>query len=176
MTYEVCGLPDPFGCSVHMRTSTDGWSWGDASDIGTLLTTSSGQYFTHTPVLAVWAPGSSSDNAVVVVTAQMFNVPGGALAANSGGVYLVATLPSNSAPFVPNGSAWAQQGAAVDVPWPSWLPLNNYCPNYSPAVVVLAHSGADVGATPVVSVFEVSTTYVGTTLCTAFFNTTTLAV
>ncbi len=64
---KVCNLPAPLDCAVHMRASSDGWDWGDPTDLGTLVAdATTGSFFAHTPVLASWAAASS-----VLVTAQV---------------------------------------------------------------------------------------------------------
>lgn len=41
MSYELCG---PAACTVFPRTSTDGWNFGTASNMGAKVTTTSGQW------------------------------------------------------------------------------------------------------------------------------------
>jgi len=149
MTYEVCGVGGILECAAHMRSSSDGANWGNPQDAGTLIRGVNGEFFAHAPVLA-WKPPGSGDNGVLYLTGQMLFNSNGSPNSGSG-----ATLF-----YSPGGTqAWESIGAPVPVPFPP----NNYCPNYSPALVVY-------DSEPGYSIFEISTKYVGPT-CMAFYAT-----
>ncbi|AQZ61926.1 hypothetical protein BKM31_10980 [[Actinomadura] parvosata subsp. kistnae] len=69
MVYEYCELapvPDGHGCRVHLRTSADGWDWGDPRDPGTIIRTADGKHLAHAPTVA-WAPGGGPQGRLLVV-------------------------------------------------------------------------------------------------------------
>lgn len=121
MTYEDCG---PAACTVFYRTSTDGWNWGSSSNMGTKLQTPSGQYFEHAPTNA-WSPSVLSSNGAILVIGQVFFESTGAVSSQNGEVILE-NLSSDG-----NSGIWAPISAPVQVPTAS----NNYCPNYSSALL-----------------------------------------
>ena len=49
LTFEICGTD---GCATHLRTSADGWNWGNANDAGLRPETLDGKHFRHAPTLA----------------------------------------------------------------------------------------------------------------------------
>lgn len=115
MTYEICGTP---ACSVFYRTSPDGWSWGDPTNLGTKVVTASGQYLEHAPYNA-WAP-SASANGTILLIGQMMYESNNSISAGNG----LTIFTNHSA----DGSgAWSTMPAPVQVP----NAYDNYCPNYS---------------------------------------------
>jgi hypothetical protein len=120
MSYEVCGSN---GCAAFTRTSTDGWSWGDRTNIGFPIATIDGLHFRHAPTLA-WsaAPGESGR---FLVIGQMTYDANGAVARENG------TLVFSS----PEGGthAWYTIPAAVPIPEAK----DNFCPNYSSSLLPL---------------------------------------
>ena len=145
MTYEVCGTGDQYDCAVHYRTSRDGWNWGDPRDIGPMIHTRSGQYFTHTPTIST-APGGR-----VLLVGQMLNNADGSVAAGNG-----ATMFETG----PGGlGAWSAATAPVSVPGAR----NDVCPNYSSTLVPVGRS-----------VLEIATDYGADNVCRAYFATGTI--
>lgn len=127
MTNELCG---PAACTVFYRTSPDGWSWGDATNMGTRLTSATGQYFEHAPTNA-WAPSATSANGTILVTAQMMYESNGTVSAGNGSTIFV------------NHSA---DGSGTWTTMPSPVPLtdayDNYCPNYSSPLLPSTDGGS----------------------------------
>jgi hypothetical protein len=147
MTYEVCGTGDKYDCAVHYRTSSDGANWGSPADVGPIVTTATGQYFTHTPVVAWLANGTAAGRLVLV--GQQFREANGTLATTSGRTVLVNTENG--------GGYWFPVDAPVAVPSPD----NSYCPNYSSALLP---------STDGTRLLEIATDYVGTS-CRPFYAT-----
>lgn len=121
MTYEVCGTGDQYDCAVHYRTSSDGANWGDITDIGPLVRTETGQYFTHAPTVAWLYNGTAAGRFVLV--GQQFREADGSISTTSGRTVLVNTENGNG--------NWFPINAPVAVP----SPPNDYCPNYSSALL-----------------------------------------
>lgn len=147
MTYEVCGTGNQYDCAVHYRTSSDGADWGPPTDIGPMITTETGQYFTHTPVVAWLANGTAAGRLVLV--GQQFREANGALATTSGRTVLVNTENG--------GGNWFPVDAPVAVPSPD----ASYCPNYSSSLLP---------STDGTKLLEIATDYVGTQ-CRPFYAT-----
>lgn len=123
MTYEVCGVGGQYDCAVHLRTSADGWSWGDPSDMGTIPTSTTGQYFAHTPTV-VWSPGGGPQGSLLLIGQLLLNADGSTSSGN-GDTYFINTSNGNG--------PWQAATAPVSVPDAS----NAVCPNYSPTLVPL---------------------------------------
>ncbi|MFI7706170.1 RICIN domain-containing protein [Nonomuraea sp. NPDC049480] len=69
MVYEYCDIrpvTNGHGCRVYLRTSPDGWNWGDPGDRGTIIRTADGKHLAHAPTVA-WAPGGGPDGRILVV-------------------------------------------------------------------------------------------------------------
>ncbi len=121
MTYEVCGVGGQYECAAHYRTSADGADWGPPTDIGPMITTETGQYFTHAPTVAWLNNGTGAGRLVLV--GQQFREANGAIATTSGRTVLVNTENG--------GGNWFPINAPVAVPSPPNAP----CPNYSSALL-----------------------------------------
>lgn len=119
MTYEMCG---PAACTTFYRTSTDGWNWGNASNVGTALRLSDGRYFAHAPYNAVMANG-----AILVVGQELRNADN-TIAAGSGSTLFKSASGNPAGP-------WVAISAPVSVPNPDG---NNPCPNYSAPLLSVA--------------------------------------
>lgn len=147
MTYEVCATGDKYDCAVHYRTSADGADWGNPADIGPLITTATGQYFTHAPTVS-WLDNGTAAGRLVLV-GQQFREANGSVATTSGRTVLVSTE---------NGYGnWFPIDAPVAVP----APPNNYCPNYSSALRPSADG---------TRLLEIATDYDGT-VCKPYYAT-----
>ncbi len=85
MSYELCDTPaDP--CAAHLRTSTDGWTWGDPTDEGILPVTVDGHEFRHAPTL-VYSP-TPGQNGRLYMVGQMVYDGAGQVASENGAVVL----------------------------------------------------------------------------------------
>ncbi len=146
MSYEICGTP---ACAAYTRTSTDGWNWGAATNLGTKVLTASGQWLEHAPFNA-WAPSAASANGTLLLVGQMMYDSNGTVSAGNG----VTILTSHSA----DGSGtWGTMPAPVKVP----TAYNNYCPNYSSPLLPSVDGS---------TVLEFASDYVGS-VCTMFYGT-----
>lgn len=122
MSYEVCGVPGD-DCAAHFRTSTDGWDWGDATNVGTQPQTVDGLYFAHAPTLA-WT-SSPGQMGRLYMMGQMTMQPDGGDAPQNGNFLLASPQEGNQ--------LWYALPAPVPVPAPS----NKPCPNYSSPILPL---------------------------------------
>ena len=119
MTYEICG---PAGCTVYYRSSSDGWNFGDPTDVGTRLATASGQYFEHTPTNA-WTSLANSTNGALLVIGQVMLDSNNQVSAQNGQAIFIN--------YLDKGGPWDVISAPVSVP----DARDNSCPNYSSALL-----------------------------------------
>ena len=144
MSYEICG--STFGCDVYYRTSADGADWGDPAQPGTRIVSTDGGFFRHAPTITVVDDGTATGT--IVLVGQLYFTSGGEDPASG------STLLTNSA----GGSgAWQRADAPVQVP----DAYDNYCPNYSSALLPTADGSG---------IIEIATDYVGTE-CRAYYAT-----
>ncbi|WP_201314980.1 RICIN domain-containing protein [Dyella sp. EPa41] len=120
MSYELCG---PAACTVFSRTSTDGWNFGDAGNMGTKVQTTAGQYLEHAP-LNRWSPSVLSGNGAILLVGQVMYESNGSVSASNGKVLFVNTNTDGT-------GNWYTIAAPVQVP----TAYDNYCPNYSSALL-----------------------------------------
>lgn len=120
MSYELCG---PAACTVFSRTSTDGWNFGDATNMGTRVQTTAGQYLEHAP-LNRWSPSVLSSNGAILLAGQVMFESNGSVSASNGKVLFANTN-------VDGTGNWYTIAAPVQVP----TAYDNYCPNYSSALL-----------------------------------------
>jgi hypothetical protein len=146
MSYELCG---PAACTVFYRTSSDGWNFGTSSNVGTKVQTSSGQYFEHAPT-NVWSPSIISSNGALLLVGQVMFESNGNQSAENGQV-LFANLSSDGS------GAWYTIAAPVQVP----TAYNNYCPNYSSALLPAADGS---------SILELASAYNSSNQCLTYFG------
>jgi hypothetical protein len=138
MVYEVCNLPEPL-CSVYVRTSRDGWDYGDPSDLGTGVRTADGKYPRHTPTIDVTRSGR-----VLLVSEMLVNADGSQAADNG------------SAILVSDGTGvWREVPAPVANPGVN----NEGCRNFSPALLTSVDER---------SVLEIATDFDGG-VCKAYY-------
>ena len=119
MSYELCG---PAACTVFSRTSADGWNFGTASNTGTKIQTTAGQFFEHAPA-NVWSPSAASSGLLLLVGQVLFE-SNGAVSPSNGQLLFTNTSADGS-------GAWSTMPAPVQVP----TAYDNYCPNYSSALL-----------------------------------------
>jgi Domain of Unknown Function (DUF1080)/Carbohydrate binding domain len=62
MSYEDCGNQN---CAVYVKTSSNGDDWSPANSLGTLVQTSDGRHFIHTPYLA-WSPAGGPNGELLL--------------------------------------------------------------------------------------------------------------
>ena len=120
MSYELCG---PAACTVFSRTSTDGWNFGDPTNMGTRVQTATGQYLEHAP-LNRWSPSVLSANGAILLAGQVMYESNGSVSPSNGKVLFVNTN-------VDGAGDWYTIAAPVQVP----TAYDNYCPNYSSALL-----------------------------------------
>jgi hypothetical protein len=123
MSYEVCGVPGD-NCTAHLRSSPDGWSWGDPTDIGLRPSTVDGKYFQHAPTL-MWSGTPSQFGRFFLIGQVTLNADGSVAAEN--GNFVMANAEDGSLP-------WYGLPAPAPV---SPAPYDNFCPNYSSPLVAL---------------------------------------
>jgi hypothetical protein len=145
MSYEVCGTGVPaVECGVHLRTSSDGLNWGDPNDMGTFVKDGSGGYFLHTPVITSYGPFVPDGVRPLFLTAQMYMTANGEVAPRSGGMIL-SSQNGVDGPF-----------EVLNAPVFLYVNVSSYCPNYSPALIVLSDER---------TIFEISTDYGPAQIC-----------
>lgn len=120
MSYELCG---PSACAVYGRTSTNGWNYGNPSNLGDEIRTVGGQYFEHAPT-NVWSPSALSANGALLLVGQVLHDADGSVSSENGKVLFMTTSPDGSGPWYP-----------IDAPVQVPTAYNNYCPNYSSALL-----------------------------------------
>ena len=123
MSYEVCGVPGD-NCTAHLRSSADGWNWGDPIDIGARPSTVDGKYFQHAPTL-MWSEAPSQFGRFFLIGQVTLNADGSVAAEN--GHFIMANAENGTLPWY-----------AIPAPAPvSPAPYDNFCPNYSSPLVAL---------------------------------------
>ncbi|WP_413809852.1 sialidase family protein [Streptomyces sp. OE57] len=122
MTYEICSEDPKFSCVVHVRTSSDGWDWGDPANLGTRPETADGKYFRHAPTLA-WAPEDGNPQGKLLLVGQVMYNADGSKAEGSG-----RTVWTNSK---------GGEGAWKEIPAPVAVKSDkiDFCPNYSSSLL-----------------------------------------
>jgi hypothetical protein len=147
MSYELCG---PAACTVFYRTSTDGWNYGDPSNTGTKVQTTSGQYFEHAPT-NIWSPSViSPGNGALLLVGQVLYESSGAVSSENGQVLFVNNSSDGSGP-------WYTITAPVQVP----TAYDNYCPNYSSALLPAADGS---------SILELASDYNSSNECVTYYG------
>jgi len=145
MSYELCG---PAACTVFYRTSADGWNYGTASNTGTKVQTTSGQYFEHAPTNA-WSPSVTSSNGALLLVGQVLYESSGSVSSYNGQVLFVNNSSDGS-------GSWYTITAPVQVP----TAYDNYCPNYSSPLLPAADGS---------SILEMASDYNSSGQCVTYF-------
>jgi hypothetical protein len=147
MSYEICGTGNQYGCAAYTRSSADGWNWGTASSLGSRAVSVSGDYFRHAPTIAV-SPAPEPSGTLLLI-GQMLYDSSGAVAPGNGSTIFARPLDGSG--------GWHEISAPVDVPDAT----NNYCPNYSSALLPATDGSA---------LLEIATDYDGT-VCKPYYAT-----
>lgn len=63
MSYEICGSR---GCDVYLRSSSNGSSWGTASNMGTRVESTAGHHFSNTPTITWMNDGSPQGRLLLI--------------------------------------------------------------------------------------------------------------
>jgi hypothetical protein len=141
LTFEICTPGGQYRCVVHYRTSADGWNWGDPTYLGIRPETADGRYFRHTPNIAL-----GPDGKIYLVGQILYNANGTVAAGNGRTIFV---NDQNGA------GAWSSIDAPVQVP----NPYDNFCPNYSSALLVTPDGN---------SILQIATDYDGS-VCKPYF-------
>lgn len=145
MTFEDCKLgphstldPDET-CSVYLKTSPDGLNWQPVSSLGSLVQTSDGEHFLHTPYIA-WSPAGGKDGTLIVTGQRIVSGEDGHIKVieDSSGKYLMTNGHLGQGP-------WQKIRAPFAI-----VPTGGYdgykgetgCPGYSSPVLILDGSGS----------------------------------
>ncbi|WP_183091641.1 hypothetical protein [Streptomyces radicis] len=130
MSHEICNPGGQYQCVVHVRTSDDGWNWGDPTHLGHRPETADGRYFRAAPTIAQGPVEGDPDGRILLVGQMLLNADG-STAEGNGRTVLVNTDNADG--------PWqaAPAPVAVDVPEP------DFCPNYS-SPLLPATTGTDV--------------------------------
>jgi hypothetical protein len=152
MSYEICTKGGEYKCVVHIRTSTDGWNWGDPAYLGTEAKAPDGAYFEHAPTIA-WSPAGGPGGSLLLV-GQLFLERDGSRAPLDGRVMLVNTHDGSG--------PWAEVPAPVPVGVAAHY---DACSNYSSALLPSTNGSA---------VMEIASHYTSTGGCQADYATTRL--
>ena len=119
MSYEICG--DRFHCDVYTRSSADGWDFGDPADLGNRAESASGQFFRHSPANTFATSGAGGE---VLLIGQLLVEKDGSASPGNGRIFF-----SND--NLDGKGVWTSQPVPVPVP----AAYDNYCPNYSSALL-----------------------------------------
>jgi hypothetical protein len=138
MTYEDCkaGFDPDTACSVYLKTSTDGLSW-NPGNLGSLVQTSDGRHFLHTPQL-VWTPAGGANGTLLVSGQRLVSGNDGAITVQkeSGAVLLANTNLGVG--------SWTETTAPVTVnPTGGYDSGETACPGYSSPILPSA-SGTSI--------------------------------
>lgn len=117
MSYEICGSR---GCDVYIRTSSNGSSWGTASNMGTRIESTAGHHFSNTPTVTWMNDGSSQGRLLVIGQMLRRNSDNGVEDDATGRVYMFNTAGGTG--------TWTE--AATPLATPVGSP-GDACTNYS---------------------------------------------
>jgi Ricin-type beta-trefoil lectin domain len=131
MTFEDCkaGYDPDTACSVYFKTSPDGENWSPASSLGSLVQTSDGRHFLHTPQLA-WSP-IGGPNGTLLVSGQrlVYGSDGSVTVQDESGTVLLANTNLGS-------GSWTETTAPVDTnPTGGYDGSETACAGYSSPIL-----------------------------------------
>lgn len=124
MAYEVCNYDPHHLCPTFMRTSVDGWNWGDPMNLGTEIVSDNKTYPTHTPTIT-WAPGGPDGR--LVMAYQVLQNPDGTPAPGDGNTLLVNDNPKNLR------SGWREIPSPVQIKYSRGSDCRNFSPTLAPS-------------------------------------------
>lgn len=123
MVYEVCNYDPVHICTIWMRTSQDGWDFGDPYDLGTEILSETGGQPLGTPTIA-WAPGPGPNGRLLLAYQMLANDNGG-WAPGNGRTLMVNDDPSDLA------HGWREIPAPVQISYNQ----GSVCRNFSPTLL-----------------------------------------
>lgn len=127
MAFEDCkaGYNPDTACSVYVKTSTNGSSWTPVTSLGSLVQTSDGRHFLHTPYIA-WSPAGGSNGELIVSGQRVVTGADGSITVQpeSGQVFLVNTN-------LGSGNWYELPTPLVINPTGGYLSGETSCPGYS---------------------------------------------
>ncbi|GGI74980.1 hypothetical protein GCM10011581_09970 [Saccharopolyspora subtropica] len=123
MVYEVCNYDPVHICTVWMRTSPDGWDFGDPYDLGTEILSETGGQPLGTPTIA-WAPGPGPNGRLLLAYQMLANDNGG-WAPGNGRTLMVNDNPSDLA------RGWREFPSPVQISYNQ----GSVCRNFSPTML-----------------------------------------
>ena len=122
LSFELCG---PASCTIFQKLSPDGWDWTPASSVGAPVLSASRQHFEHA-AFNVWTPQAGSANGELLLVGQVLHDAGtGVPDAKNGQVVFTNTSLDASGPWT----------STLLAPVPVTAPYDNYCPNYTSALL-----------------------------------------
>ena len=124
MVYEMCNYDPVQICTVFMRTSRDGWDWGDPRDPGTEIVSDTGGQPLGTPTIS-WTPGTDP-NGRLILAYQMLGGDNGGLAPGNGRTLMVNDHPSDLA------HGWREVPAPVQIEHNQGSDCRNFSPTTLP--------------------------------------------
>jgi hypothetical protein len=131
MTYEDCkaGYDPDEACSVYMKTSPDGENWSTVSSLGSLVETSDGRHFLHTPQLA-WSPIGGANGTLLVSGQRLVSGADGSVTVqDESGTVLLANTNLGVGP-------WTETTAPVDTnPTGGYDGSETSCAGYSSPIL-----------------------------------------
>ena len=120
MIYEICGM----GCDVFVRFSDDGVQWGNPTDPGTRIVSTTGHHFAHAPSFTITPKGR------LLLVGQML-------------------MDESQKPTTGNGTVLMYNDEGGSGPWhefPAPVPVpeakDNPCPNYSSQLLIVSNGNA----------------------------------
>ncbi len=122
MSYEVCTPSGIHACAAHLRSSRNGWNWGDPRNLGKMVVSRSGLYFNHAPTLQVVRSGGKT---FLLLIGEVLHQPDGHYAPGNGKTIFVNAHGGRG--------TWTTLATPVAVTDAS----NDPCTNYSSVLVAL---------------------------------------
>lgn len=114
MVYEICG--PTYNCDAFYRTSSDGYSWGNASNTGVRIESTAGNHFSHAPTVT-WID-NGTPNGELLVAGQVLRDGNNNNSPNNGSVYMVNSTNGNG--------LWAERVAPIFSPSDGTNPCSAY--------------------------------------------------
>lgn len=146
MSYEICGPGQQ--CRQRTRRSYDGVHWSGPDRLGTRVRTRDGLEFRHAPTISSYQDGTGRGRLLAV--GQVLHQANGDTATGSGStIFTTGTEPKRR---------WQKTPAPVRIA----DPYDNYCPNYSSALLPQPRRG---------TLLELASGYDEDGTCTTYFAT-----